>query len=716
MPNSLAAFALVAHEFERTGDPILGLIPLFEPIVAERAGQFFEPAWFAGRFTELYGYSMSAVVAQALADRLVQAQLLVEEKIHDGIARRYRTAASGDKRVDEAQVLKLANAFTERAAPLLQSLGKAIPRIDIERGFFERIARPEFTGIFLVPERKTRARSVLSLRTSAVTQNEWSIAQALDYLTADFVLHISETSPEAFGDLSAIAFGALVADAVAALALPGQRTSQVSEPLRVVIDGPLLLDALDVNSPEHRAYAIGLLDLFKQAGLRLATFDHVLDEMRTLIRKTLEHFQKGEGYGPLAAQLRINRSHGVYATYIADALEDEVRNLGVSILRSRIYDEARYANYFPNERLDSLRNALGDAHHQLERRIVDARSIATVARLKGERLDSASVLEAGTVFVTRNPILAKGVNRFLSIGRSEPSPRFTCLTDGQLAGLLWFVQGSTGIELSRMRLIANCATAVTPRLDVIAQMAATLERLSPEQGKQFAVLMQDSRASLCPMRQTAGFASEVTGEIAEHTLEQMRLVAAEPLVAEVRSEAAKEILAHQREADRARKRADEKEEASRSLEGRLAAATATEKREIENARLKVAQLEFSEEQLNNEVRLRAEDARLARERARRAVDDGYARVAAAGTRTKGGIMWGLRLTFLLVLLLSLIPQTSHYLLVVIGQVAFAVAGLWLFTPWFERFVDRCVLGLVRSRYDAVATMEAALGLSEGSES
>lgn len=86
MSNYLAAFALVANEYEKTGDAIQGLTPLFAPIVSASAGRIFEPAAFAKDFSEQYGLSMSGSVARALTDRMLGAGLLEKSQI-DGTIR-----------------------------------------------------------------------------------------------------------------------------------------------------------------------------------------------------------------------------------------------------------------------------------------------------------------------------------------------------------------------------------------------------------------------------------------------------------------------------------------------------------------------------------------------------------------------------------------------------------------------------------------------------
>lgn len=146
-------------------------------------------------------------------------------------------------------------------------------------------------------------------------------------------------------------------------------------------------------------------------------------------------------------------------------------------------------------------------------------------------------------------MLSKRVLRTLSRGFSEPTPRFTVATDGQLAGVLWFVKGMKGVSLSRKRLIANCSAAILPRKDVIDKIASFIENVRPQLKESFEAMMSDSRASLCTMRLTGGDVDSLDAAKAIRIVEAMRLELAAPAlekaasaqieIAAARAEAAK---------------------------------------------------------------------------------------------------------------------------------------------------------------------------------
>ncbi|MDE2177673.1 MAG: hypothetical protein KGJ50_05145, partial [Xanthomonadaceae bacterium] len=533
MTNPLIAFALVAEEYEKSGDPIKGLAPLFRPLLDKQSGQRFDPAAFAREFGKYYGLKMAEFVARALRERMAEIGLLVKE---DGALDQYTVPKlTGDafhSTFDESKISETLEAFAKWAKRETVRLGRSVAREELDEALLSRLARPEFSTAFLDAGEKRDSKRIKELLGQSTPDQLRATDTLLDYLVASFVLAANEKAPDVFEALSSIAFGSLVADAVAGLAEPGIK-DMPDPPLRVVIDGPLILDVLDLNDSSHKAYADGLFGIMREANLRLATFDHIVDEVRESIRSVVKAFQAGNEYGPLGERLRSSKGFSKYAISIADSLEDKIKELDLFILPSDIYERADFKRYFNDASFDSMRNAIGEVHTQIERRIRDTKSVAAVIRLKKDNRHPSSIFQSGTTFLTRNSALFKKVNYVLSLHKSDPDPRFTIVTDSQLGGVLWFSLGASSdsySKLSRHRLIANCATAIVPQREVVHRIADLLEEMDQKLRDEFTVLMRDKRASMCPMRITAGLLDQVDNDSSMRILELMREEIAAPIL------------------------------------------------------------------------------------------------------------------------------------------------------------------------------------------
>lgn len=540
MGKHLVAFALVAEEFERTGDPIKGLKPLFAPLLRGKSGQEFDPASFAGDFTSLYGLQMTSFVGRALAERLTETGLLVRS-YDPGSGERFHIADFewDPELIHEHQVEQTIELFVAWGLKQAEETEFGFSERQLEDAILSRLSRPEFASIFTraAEDKAERLKGMLGI--AALDVNTRADAY-LDYLVARFIYEAAVKAPDVFGAISQIAYGSLIADAVAGLAVPPSALSDSLLDLKVVLDGPLVLDLLDLNSREHKAYADGLLEIIQGSGINVAIFEHSVDEMVLTINATLAADDRREGFGPMAHRFRSEQGQRAYAVLVRDSLKRKVEGLGIEILAADHYRSAAYMKFFSEERLDEIRNSIGDLHEHVDARARDAESIAAVARIKGVRARAESLFEAGVIFITRNSVLCKRVLRTLSRGYAEPTPRFTVATDGQLAGVLWFIRGIEGLSLSRKRLIANCSAAILPKREVVARIAGFLENVRPELKESFEVMMADSRASLCMMRVTGGDVDSIDEAKALDVVEEMRRELAAPAIE--RAEAAEREL------------------------------------------------------------------------------------------------------------------------------------------------------------------------------
>jgi hypothetical protein len=218
MGHPLVAFALVAEEYEKTGDPVRGLKPLFAPLLAGMQGQVFDPAAFAAAFTSAYGLAMSAFVAKALSDRLVGIGLL-EATEHERFV--VSSEEQGNYEFDENEIDETVKIFVRWASKEVDRLARSIDENALEDAFLSRLARPGFASIFLEEDSGARSQRLkVMLGVGGVDPNAAS-EEFLDYLVSRFILTASSDAPEVFDAIASIAYGSLVADAVAGLAVPG---------------------------------------------------------------------------------------------------------------------------------------------------------------------------------------------------------------------------------------------------------------------------------------------------------------------------------------------------------------------------------------------------------------------------------------------------------------------------------------------------------------
>lgn len=543
--RELIAFAFVERAYAETGDIVAGLLPLFAPVLAKYTNERFDAERFANDVQATFDLPMRPIVAGGLIEKLAAAKLLYLDPAEPHTYRVAQVSAA-PMSIDEAGVDALLVEFGTFAKMQLSKFGLDVRDEELPAAFFRRLSTAQMLRILDRQDRDYFRGKTLKLKAIGENDNgEANVDEALDIICADFVLGKIEDSGTAANLIATIVAGALIAEVVLTLQTPSS-ISELSK-LSVVVDGPILLDLLDLSSKELHDYASDLFELIDKAGVKKVVFDHIVEEMRGTIRAPLDAMQRGEApFGPLGNRIRSEPAHLAYARASLDNLEKRLNELGLEIISADAYSSDAHMRYCSSEAEEALRNSLGPLHLNLERRIRDAQSIATILRMRRDRQKFQAIVDTGYVFVTRNEQVVSRSEKVLTqrncIGPDQAPP---ALSDRRFAGYLWFAVGGSVGALTLKKLIANCTYVLTPRLDVISKVRQFLTELDPVKADVFMSLMRDQRAQRCLMSSTLGFPSAITPDNAEQILEEVRQSTAE----EVRAKAAQ----RQSEIERAHK-------------------------------------------------------------------------------------------------------------------------------------------------------------------
>jgi len=527
-PRELIAFAFVEEAYARTGDLVAGLLPLFAPVLAKKPNRRFDPTEFAEDVQRTYDIPMSPLVAAGLVEKLAEAGLL---SLSESEPHTYRIAAipADTALFDEKGAEILLTEFAVFANSSLEQVGMRQDTGMLDAAFLQRLISAQFLSFTDRREKNYfHGKTILLKKVEDDEHDAVQLEQALDVLCAEFALRKLEAGGSTADLLTRLMTGALIAEVVLTLQTPS--SIEVLGKVTAVFDGPLILDFLDLSTPELRDYAKDLFALVEKATIRKVVFKHTIEEMKGTLRGPLEALQRGDQpFGPLGIRIRVDLSHAAYARETLAELDQRVEELGFEIVDADVQSTEERLKFCDAATEESLRNNIGKLMENLERRIRDAHSIATVLRLREGVQNAKSIADARWVLVTRNDAVAVRSQEFLVmrklIGRDDVPP---AITDRRLAGYLWFAVGGNLGGLSRKKLVANCSFVMSPRTDVVSKARQYLNELDPEKANLFMVLMRDQRAQRCLVHSTLGFPSVISPDNAEELLEEVRLsVAAE---------------------------------------------------------------------------------------------------------------------------------------------------------------------------------------------
>lgn len=526
--KELFAYAFIAQEYLASGSALDGVSRLLAHLVSQRSGSIFSSETISKDVSTALGLELSPLVVEGLVPSLEKAGVL--EAL---------TNASGDvsykcKKLDEkhyflkeSEVLEILAKFRTFATGLLSDHKLRFKDEDLDNAFLSFLVTADFLSSWFQADKSEFRGNVLSLNKQETVSEDVRLHRSLDTVCALFVRDVGVKDEALFGKLVEISWGAVLVEVVTALQVgAASATASGLSDLAVFVDSPILLDLLDLGDEEQHKYAEDLFDLLVRSKASVMTFSHVVEEMRSAVETTLARFSRGEPFsGPLAGRLRSDPGYELFARQTIHQVEDKLSGRNVKIVPDVEFETPDAQKYFSSDHIDSLRSRVGELHKNVDRRDRDAKSIAYVIRMR-RGLTASPVSSSRYVFVTRNIALCKIAKRYVvSTGLVAAGTAPPCVTDRQLAGILWFCSGSPpkdAFALTRQKIIANCASAVAPRLDLVTRMGQVLFEKRRDRLLEYEALMRDKRAALCLTRETLNVPSLVDANSAEELLAKMR--------------------------------------------------------------------------------------------------------------------------------------------------------------------------------------------------
>ena len=359
--RALTTFAHVADEFGRTEDIPQGLMPLFAPLIATRAGTPFDPTQFSQDVRTAYDLELHPLVAEEFAPSLAAKGFLEADQQLGAIHYTNLNCELPEPPIHEDQLRHLVDGFCRFSEARLTKAGTQVGAEQLQTAFFDRLVQPDFLGLLLRPDRPPSDPKTLTLRRSERKTHaaDPNLEQQLDYLVASYVLHVNQHTPDLFETMVAAASGALVAEVVLDLQHPLGDVQPMSG-VDVAIDSPLVLDAMELGHVGSTPYAAALIEQITKTGAHPVVFEATVEEIRGALTGPLQNYERqAETYGPLGRRLRTNSAIAPYVRSILPRLGDVIQGLGIDILEVSATDRARYRTLFTETHERRMGNELG---------------------------------------------------------------------------------------------------------------------------------------------------------------------------------------------------------------------------------------------------------------------------------------------------------------------------------------------------------------------
>ena len=563
IPSELIALAFAVDAFAEKGDVIDGLLPMFGPVLSRVAAASSASA-MAGNLSETlgsdesvvmgrrdfshkfskqihsyYGIPMNPLVADSLVEKLVSAKMIALEGNRLKII---HSDGDGDNQLIPNEVEKFLDefvGFVRQEYPTTDEIANMSDK-NLKVACMERMKTEDILRATDVSGGKKNTAPGMEDLEQQINDSHPSNKRMLDILWVRYIEFLREEFPEKYAVLMKIVRGILIAEVMFSIQKPGSKDLRN---VSVVIDAPLLLDALGLSSSEYYGYAKDLFEMMHLGGFQICVFDHSLTEMENVIRTTISNVRRGKGFGPLAERLQGNTVEQTKALYVQNNAREEVENrLKLRVIESDEHDTEEHHQYCSPDILGPLRYDISglNVSRGFDEREMDAQSVVATLRLR-RGISAASMVDAGWFFVTRNEHFSKNANRFLRSKRLIKSVHVPpVVTAREMAGYIWF---SAGIPADKMRkvveseLIARCSAVLEPGQDITTKLRAVLQHLDDAQMREeYISMLGDKRARVCLMVETMGNPAAIALENVRELGEKMRQSVIQKAVAQKASE------------------------------------------------------------------------------------------------------------------------------------------------------------------------------------
>lgn len=348
----------------------------------------------------------------------------------------------------------------------------------------------------------------------------------IQYVVAAFVAHLAVRDQARFAYVVEAAKGAMLAS-VLDLDTSGMNDS-LSE-LTIVLDTPVVMDALGYHGPMPSSAMMHVLDMARVQGARVVMFDHSVSEMDGILEAIEGHLRRGGlsratsmGYLHFAetaaspADLAVIREH----------LTDRLSEAGISVV-DRPDDYGKYGldEQKLDEKIHSRVHYLQDAA-----RVNDVRSLSAVHRLR-RGVRTKALERCGAIMMTSNINLVRGAVDF----RDENSFPLAATAEA-VASLLWARSPALAPDVPREMVLASAYVGMQPSPTLWAKYVAEVESLekSGRVSTDDAVILRSTRVGRdALMAESLGETDAVVAELPIAVLERVRGAISDPLLTEV---------------------------------------------------------------------------------------------------------------------------------------------------------------------------------------
>lgn len=335
-------------------------------------------------------------------------------------------------------------------------------------------------------------------------------------LVSQYVLHLQKTNPERFESFQILVQGHMLANALLCPDL--KEVPQNFNNVIFYLDTPLLIRWFGLEGQYRQDAVEQLFQLVKNLGGSLATFDHIRDELISVIQGAADHLEDPLGRGSIVMEARRQKTSKSDLLLLSEQVEDKLESLNIEVKPMPPYikefqiDETAFAEVLDDE--VSYYNPRAKAN--------DIKSVRCIYVLRKGKMPQ-SLEKAVAVLVTTNSGFAKAAYNYGE--RYEETRRVSpVITDFSLANMAWLKAPMSAKNLPVSEVLAFSYAALELPKPMMDKLLSEIEKLE-NKGKITARDHQLLRCSIQTqeelMRMTLGEEEALNEQTITETLQRL---------------------------------------------------------------------------------------------------------------------------------------------------------------------------------------------------
>jgi hypothetical protein len=523
---------LAGARIANSADPSDAMLVLLSGPLSELHGQLFEPSRLSELARKRFDWEISADAIEFFIPKMRALGWLESRSEFPARGPYFVNLPDPEEEGEEGEI---------NTHVALQELGQQFKDFSQNLSPFQTLPEdPSEAGAALLSYVVDANLTAISIETKARSDEVFLAARFIEHVNKDLT-----PARDIIASLSAVGFLFRVAEEIT------HPTQKRKVDLRVVIDGPILLDYLGCSGQSRADIVKEIFEKLRSMGASTITFEHCVEEARDALGSVLSK-QARDRYGPTGEALRKGIVNERALLGLQRGFEVAVRSAGIAVLPGDPEFMPSIHRFFDEERAKSVEQIVNwhDGANDDARFADSDTTVATIRRRAGHR--TSDLFSSKFVCVTTNQIFAGATRRHLvDIKYYNERQIPPVISMKELAAKLWIESGNhdraSVTTLPNSQLLLSCDRALRFNRRVVDKAREELAKVKPDQLQQFELLLDVPRSARAVMDLSLNNENYVSGETIDQLLEAAIEAAGEEVGAKAKVLRAKDKAKFERE-------------------------------------------------------------------------------------------------------------------------------------------------------------------------